>query len=80
MTTEKVVTKMAFTANERIKFVLDGDLNFSGIKFTDLNEPDDNQEDLDADGLFEASVSLIGLEFAELFPFMIDVFGGIQES
>lgn len=77
-TTGRMVTRMAFET-ETISFVLDDEFTFHKIKHED-QEPDDSQADLDAAGLFDARVTLMALEFARLFPAVIDVFGGVKED
>ena len=80
-TTGKQVTRMALESQETLSFVLDDEFVFHKIKFTDT-APDDGSDvaDLDARAVFDSNVTLMALEFSNLFPAMIDVFGGIKED
>ncbi len=80
-TTGKQVVKMAIESNETVSFVLDDKFGFSKIKFLDT-APDDGSDtaDLDPLAVFDGNFTLMALEFASLFPRVIELFGGLQDD
>ena len=74
----RVVSKVALYWAESVGFTLDEELTFTKLKFEDLNAEDDKQEDLDAAGLFDASVHYIALELASVVKATVDAFGGLD--
>lgn len=74
------VIKMALLWGDSLRFTLNEELVMTGIKFSGLNNIDDTQEDLDADGLFDASVALVGLELGQVVNGLINIFGGLKEK
>ena len=79
-TTGREVTKIALRWSESVSFTLCEDLTFKKLKFSGLNKETDSQEDLDADGLFEASVQLVGLELNGLVNGLAEIFGGLEKA
>jgi len=78
-TTGKYVTKVALESQGTVSFVLDDEFVFHKIKFIQ-SDPDDVAEELDAQAVYDANMTLMALEFSNLFPSMIEVFGGLKEE
>ncbi|OED43865.1 hypothetical protein AB833_02925 [Chromatiales bacterium (ex Bugula neritina AB1)] len=80
-TSGKQVIKMALESNETVSFLLDEAFGFSKIKFLDT-APDDGSDtaDLDPRAVFDGNFTLMALEFATLFPRVIELFGGLKEE
>jgi len=80
-TTGKQVIKMALNSNETVSFVIDDEFGFSKIKFLDTAPDDGSDEaDLDPRAVFDSNVTLMALEFSNLFPAVIDLFGGVKDE
>ncbi len=80
-TTGKHVQRISLHVNDAISFVLDDEFVFSKIKFLDTS-PDDGSDmaDLDPRAVFDGNFTLMALEFAKLFPQVIEVFGGYKKD
>lgn len=78
---DKQVVKLALSWQDRISFVMNEDLTLKRIKFGEFVEEkmgDMNPES--AAEKFDASFSIMALEFAELIPQVLAAFGGEDES